>query len=136
MSFPLGSPVASSPSFDLRYEPEARIVMLRCHADAKLGSVDGATLIEFLARWVGEDPGDFFLLADARGLRSVDAEFRRRLSDFFKSHGHNAMIGVIGAGPAIRVIAEMFRIGAGVRLVTFADEASARAWVKAGRSRS
>jgi hypothetical protein len=33
-------------------------------------------------------------------------------------------------GPIVRLAAEMFRIGTGLKLKAFADEASARAWLR------
>ena len=33
-------------------------------------------------------------------------------------------------GPVIRIVAEMFRIGTGVQLKGFSEEAGARAWLR------
>ena len=70
------------------------------------------------------------MLADAKGLRGTDAEYRASASGFFRKHRDTACIALINLGPVIHVVVEMFRIGTGIQLKTFPDEAAARAWLR------
>jgi hypothetical protein len=51
-------------------------------------------------------------------------------SRFFRQHRDHAFIALTHLGPVIRVVVEMFRIGTGIPLKTFAEEAAARSWLR------
>ena len=78
-------------------------------------------------------PGDEYsidVLADAKGLRGTSPEYRASASRFFRKHRDIAFIALINLGPVIHVVVEMFRVGTGIQLKTFADETTARAWLR------
>jgi hypothetical protein len=60
----------------------------------------------------------------------MDAGFRATWSRFFKAHREAVHVAFYGQSPVIRVSAEMFRIGTGVDLKSFATEPEARAWLR------
>jgi hypothetical protein len=70
------------------------------------------------------------VFADAAGLQGTDAEYRAKASGFFRQHRDTAFIALINLGPVIHVVVELFRVGTGIQLKTFANEASARSWLQ------
>jgi hypothetical protein len=83
-----------------------------------------------LTGWVGATGEPFAVLADAAGLGGTDGEYRAEASRFFRPHRDHAFIALINVGPVIHVVVEMFRVGTGIQLKTFADEAAARSWLR------
>jgi hypothetical protein len=70
------------------------------------------------------------VLADASGLRGTDAEYRAKAGGFFREHRGTAFIARVNPGPVIQVVVELFRVGTGVQLKTFANEAEGRTWLR------
>lgn len=60
----------------------------------------------------------------------MDAAYRSVWGTFFKQHRGESYIAFFNMKPAVRIAAEMFRIGTGVQLKAFADEGDARSWVR------
>lgn len=96
-----------------------------------LASKDGDFLIESLSDWIGKEGEPFAVFANAAGLHGTDAEYRARASGFFRQHRDTAFIALINLGPVIHVVVELFRVGTGIQLKTFANEAAARSWLRA-----
>jgi len=120
-----------SGSTEIRWNPVSRVAFVRYSAGASLGRVDGPFLVDALTGWIGSKGEPFSVLADGAGLRATDAEYRAHVSRFFRRHRHTACIALINLGPVLRVVVEMFGIGTGIPLKTFADEEAARSWLRA-----
>jgi hypothetical protein len=120
----------TSPSTEITWDPRARVAVVRYAAGASLAGPDGPFLVDALASWIGATREPFAVLADAKGLRGTDAEYRASASRFFRQHRDHAFIALINLGSVIHVVVEMFRVGTGIQLKTFNDEASARAWLR------
>jgi hypothetical protein len=119
-----------SDSTEIHWDPEARIASVRYAAGASLTGPDGPVLVDALTRWIGGTGAPFAVLADGAGLRGTNAEYRANVSRFFRQHRQTARIALINLGPVIHVVVEMFRVGTGIQLKTFDDEAAARAWLR------
>jgi len=115
---------------EMTWHPESRLAVLQFAPDITLGAKEGALLVDSLTGWIGTEHRVFGLLADTKGVRGADSEYRVKTRDFFKAHRDSACVAVTGMGPVIRVVAEMFRVGTGIQLKGFADEASARTWLR------
>ena len=119
-----------SQTMEMTWHPESRIATIRFRPDILLGKEEGIFMIESLTGWTGGENKPFALLADTKGVRGTDAEYRGNTRDFFKLHRHHVYVAVTNMGPMIRMIAEMFRIATGIQLKGFADEVAARAWLR------
>jgi hypothetical protein len=97
---------------------------------ADLTSNDGVFLVDALTRWIGEDSTPFAVLANAAGLHGTNAAYRAAAGRFFREHRDTAFIALTNLGPVIHVVVEMFRVGTGIQLKTFGDEAAARSWLR------
>lgn len=103
--------------------------MIRYAPDTKLVGTDASVLIDAWTGWIGTEGYRFGVLADAKGVRGTDAEYRSKAGAFFKGQRDAACIALTNMGPIIRIVTEMLRIGTGIRLKAFADEAAARVWL-------
>jgi hypothetical protein len=115
---------------EIHWDPHSRIASVRYADGVTLTRPDGPFLVEALTGWIGADGKPFAVLADAKGLRGTNAEYRASASGFFRQHRDTACIALINLGPVIHVIVEMFRLGTGIQLKTFGDETAARAWLR------
>jgi hypothetical protein len=120
----------TSATTTLSWDAAARVVAVRYQPHTTLAANDGVFLVEALAGWVGSEPSPFAVLADASGVSSTDAAYRATASDFFRRHRDVAFIALFNMKPAVRILTEMFRIGTGIPLKGFSDEANARSWLK------
>jgi hypothetical protein len=120
----------TSGSMELAWAPEVRLAAVRFGPNTIVNGEQGSVLVASLAEWIGSEERPFALLADTTGVRGADAEYRVKTSGFFKHHRDTAIIAITHLGPVIRIVAEMFRIGTGIRLKAFAEEAEARAWLR------
>lgn len=120
----------------LCWDAEARLAILSFKPDARATGEDAAALVEALAGWIGTDHQPFGFLGDGRRVLSVDAGFRAVWSTFFRQHRADSHAALFGMSPVIRITAEMFRLGTGAPLKAFADEAAARAWLRAAGVRA
>jgi hypothetical protein len=117
-------------SMEMTWHPESRLAIVQVVPGITLGDRQGAFLVESLLGWIGTEGKAFGLLAGAKGIRGADSAYRVRTRDFFKRYRASANVAVTDMGPVIRIVGEMFRIGTGIQLKGFSDEASARAWLR------
>jgi hypothetical protein len=122
---------ATSPSTEITWSPPTRVAAVRYTRGTTLASKDGDFLVDALKGWIGAEGEPFAVFADAAGLRGTDAEYRAKASNFFRQHRDHAFIALVNLGPVIHVVVELFRVGTGIQLKTFADEAAARSWLRA-----
>lgn len=115
---------------EMSWHPEARLAVLRFAREVHGVGEDARFLIAALTKWVGDSGQLFALLGDGARLAGVDADYRSHWGTFLRAHRSEALIAFFNMGPIIRVAAEMFRIGTGLQLKAFVDEASARAWLR------
>jgi hypothetical protein len=120
----------TSPSTEITWHAASRVAFVRYSTGAVLTRTDATFLVTALAGWVGAGREPFAVLADAAGLGGTDGEYRAEASRFFRQHRDRAFIALINLGPVIHVVVEMFRVGTGIQLKTFADESAARAWLR------
>jgi hypothetical protein len=125
----VGDAVASDTT-QIRWDPRSRVALVHYTSGATLTGPDGPFLVNALAAWIGRDGLPFAVLADAEGLGGTNAEYRASVSRFFRQHRGTAYIALINLGPVIHVVVEMFRIGTGIQLKTFGDEAACRVWFR------
>jgi hypothetical protein len=130
MTLPTNGDTVASASTEIRWDPRARIALVRYAVGAKLVGADGPFLVDALVGWIGANGEPFAVLADGAGLRGTNAAYRASVSRFFRQHRDTACIALINLGPVIHVVVEMFRIGTGIQLKAFADEADARSWLR------
>lgn len=120
----------TSDSTRITWDGPSRIASVRYSPGAVLTNKDGTFLVDALSGWIGEDRDPFAVLADGAGLGGTDAEYRAKASRFFRQHRDHAFIALINLGPVIHVVVEMFRVGTGIQLKTFADDVAARSWLR------
>ena len=130
MTAPKDEDTLTSGSMELTLHPEAHLVTVRFLSETALTGEQGVALVEALKSVLGESGERFGLIADAAGVRGVGAEYRTVTGEFFGRHRAAARIALVNLGPIIRVVAEMFRVGVGLHLRTFADDGAARAWLR------
>jgi hypothetical protein len=120
----------TSPSTEITWDPRTRVAVVRYTPGASLAGPDGPFLVDALTGWIGTSGEPFAVLADAKGLRGTDAEYRASVSRFFRQYRDHAFIALTNVSAVIHVVVEMFRIGTGIQLKTFPDEAAARSWLR------
>jgi hypothetical protein len=120
----------SNASTKIAWDPPSRVATSRYTLDACLSVADGDFLVDALTGWIGADGAPFALLADATGLGGSDAPYRAKTGEFFRRHIGTGFIAIFNMAPIIQVVGEMFRVGTGVALETFATEALARMWLR------
>jgi hypothetical protein len=120
----------TSPSTEISWSPEERVAGVRYTPGITLTIHDGDFLVDALTGWIGTKGQPFAVLADAAGLQGTDGAYRARASGFFRQHRDTAFIALINLGPVIHVVVELFRVGTGIQLKTFASETAARAWLR------
>ena len=112
------------------WSPESRLAVIRFAPGISLGAGEAALLVDSLTGWIGADRLPFGLLADTKGVRGTDAEYRARTRDFFKEQRDRGFVAVVNMGAVIRVVADMFRLATRIQLKGFPNEAQARAWLR------
>jgi hypothetical protein len=130
MGEPTSESTVASASTEITWHAPSRVALVRYTSGVSLTGPDGSFLADSLTGWIGSAGEPFAVLADAKDLRGTNAEYRASASRFFRQHRGHAFIALINLGPVIHVVVEMFRIGTGIQLKTFADEAAARAWLR------
>jgi hypothetical protein len=117
-------------TYEMTWDPASRVATLRFSADTHGTGKDAVALIDALTAWIADDPRPFALLGDGGRLKGVDAEYRSRWNRFLRQHRDRCFIAFFNMSALLRIAADMFRIGSGLRLKAFADEESARAWLR------
>jgi hypothetical protein len=120
----------TSPSTEITWSPGERLATVRYTPGATLTGKDGNFLAHALTGWIGTRGEPFAVFADAAGLQGTDAQYRAKTSAFFAQHRDTAYIALINLGPVIHVVVELFRVGTGIQLKTFASEGAARVWLR------
>jgi hypothetical protein len=116
-------------SIEMTWDPDARVAELRFERETHANGQHAKVLVDALARWIG-DRTRFGLLGDGSNLAGVDAEYRAVWGNFLRQHRDDCYVAFYNMGLVIRIAAEMFRLGTGIRLKAFANEADARAWLR------
>jgi hypothetical protein len=120
----------TSGTIEMTWDSESRLALIRFESETRATGKDAVVLVNALTRWIGMDRKPFALLGDGGKLAGVDAEYRSVWGKFFQQHREDAYIAFFNMGPIIRIAAEMFGVGTGLKLKAFADEAQARAWLR------
>lgn len=114
----------------MTWDSESRLAFLRFDSETRATGKDAVVLVDALTRWIGTCRKPFGLLGDGGRLGRVDAEYRSVWRKFFQEHREDSYIAFFNMSPIIRIAAEMFGMGTGLRLKGFADEGKARAWLR------
>jgi hypothetical protein len=115
---------------EMTWDPQARLAVLRFTRDVTPTGPDAVILVDALAGWIGTGGEAFGLLGDGGRLRGVDAQYRSVWSRFLRDHRADAHAAFFNMSAVVRIAADMFRLGTGLRLKAFATEAEARAWLR------
>jgi hypothetical protein len=119
----------ASGSTRIAWHPAARVATIRYARDTNLTGKDAVFLVDSLMGWIANGE-PFAVLCDADGIGGTDAEYRRVTGSFFRQYRDASCIALFNLGPALRLVAETFRIGTGIQVKAFADETAARAWLR------
>lgn len=117
-------------SIKMTWESETRLAVLRFQSETYATGKDAEVLIEALTQWIGKEGKPFGFLGDGDKLAGLDGQYRSLWSKFFRHHREDSFIAFFNMSPLIRVAAEMFGIGTGLRLKAFASEEEARSWLR------
>lgn len=120
----------STGPIEMTWDPDARLAMIRFTRDTQATGKDAVVLVDALRVWIGTDGKPFGLLGDGARLSGVDAEYRSAWGAFLRQHREDSHAAFFNMNAIVRIAAEMFRIGTGLRLKAFADEQSARTWLR------
>ncbi|MGH2377425.1 MAG: STAS/SEC14 domain-containing protein [Candidatus Limnocylindria bacterium] len=120
----------STGPIEVTWDPEARVALLRFASETRATGPDARALVEALTAWIGTDGRPFALLGDGGRLSGLDAEYRSVWAKFFREHRDDSYLAFFNMRQIVRIAAEMFRIGTGLRLRAFAREEEARAWLR------
>jgi hypothetical protein len=114
----------------LTWDADSRVATLRFDGHTQLTGPDARFLTKALGNWACGTAEPFAMLFDGSQLASADAENRAVSGKFWREHRDRSHIAMFNVGPVMRVVTEMFRLGTGVHVKGFADEATARAWLR------
>jgi hypothetical protein len=120
----------TSGAMEMTWDPGQHLAEVHFTAETNATGEDAAVLVEALRRWIGTDAEPFGLLGDGAGLRNLDAQYRSVWGDFLRQHREEVCVAFFNLGPVTRIAADLFRIGTGLRLKTFAQEDEARSWLR------
>jgi hypothetical protein len=114
----------------MTWEPGSRLATIHFERAVRVTGVDGRALVGSLTGWIGTEGRLFGLLGDGGNLSGLDADYRSVWAAFFRQHRNDSRIAFFNMNPFVRIAAEMFRIGTGLQIKAFADERSARSWLR------
>ena len=114
----------------MSWDPDARLAVIRFERETRPTGHDARVLVDAMTRWIGADDGPFALLGDGGKLAGLDAEYRAVWGRFFRQHRKRCWIAFFHMNAFVRIAADMFRIGTGVRMKAFGEEQAARAWLR------
>ena len=115
---------------EVSWDDKSRVAFVRYMPDSQLSEAEGDLLVEALTRWMGTARVPFALIGDAKEVKGTDGAYRARISKFFKEHRDHAFLALINVRPVLQIVAEMFRVGTGIQMKTFPNEAAARTWLR------
>lgn len=115
---------------EMTWDPESRLAEIRFERDTQATGKDAIVLVDALAGWIGTQGRPFGLLGNGGKLSGLDAEYRSVWGRFLRQHRDDSFTAFFNMNAAVRIAAEMFRLGTGLRLKAFADERDARAWLR------
>jgi hypothetical protein len=114
----------------MTWDPETRLAVIRFERDMRATGPDAEVLVAALEAWTGEEGEPFGLLGDGGRLSGMDGDFRVVWSSFLRRHRDDCYVSFFNQNFVVRISADMFRLGTGLRLKSFAHEAQARAWLR------
>jgi hypothetical protein len=117
-------------AIQMSWDPEARLAIIRFERETHATGRDAKVLVEALTGWIGTERQPFGLLGDGGRLSGLDPEYRSVWGSFLRQHREECRTAFFNMNAVVRIAAEMFRIGTGLRLKAFAHEAEARAWLR------
>jgi hypothetical protein len=120
----------TSGAIQMTWEAGPRLAVIRFERETQATGEDARMMVEALTRWIGTDGKPFGLLGDGGRLSGLDAEYRSRWGSFLRQHRADCFTAFFNMNPVVRIAAEMFRLGTGLRLKAFATEPEARAWLR------
>jgi hypothetical protein len=120
----------TSGSIQMTWDPDARLAVIGFTRQTQATGRDAVVLVDVLTGWIGTEGQPFGLLGDGGKLSGLDAEYRSVWSTFFRRHRDDSYIAFFNMNAFVRIAAEMFRLGTGMRLKAFAHEAEARGWLR------
>jgi hypothetical protein len=115
---------------EMTWDPAVRLAEVRFTVETDATGEDAVAMVAVFRDWIGTDPEPFALLGDGARLRSLDAEYRSVWGNFFRQHRQDCCVAFFNLGAVIRIAADLFRIGTGLRLKVFAHEDEARSWLR------
>jgi hypothetical protein len=117
-------------AIEMTWDPEARLAVIRFVRATQATGKDAVAMVDALTGWIGTEGKPFGLLGDGGRLSGLDAEYRSVWGAFMRRHRDDANVAFFNMNAIVRIAAEMFRIGTGLRLKAFANEAEARTWLR------
>lgn len=120
----------TSGSIEMTWDCKSRLAVIRFDSHTRATGKDAAVLVDALTHRIGTDRKPFALMGDGGRLGAVDAGYRSVWGKFFREHRDDAYVAFYNMSVVIRIAAEMFGVGTGLRLQTFANEHQARAWLR------
>jgi hypothetical protein len=115
---------------EMTWDPDARLAVIRFERETQATGRDAVVLVDALTGWIGTENRPFGLLGNGGKLSGLDAEYRSVWGSFLRRHREDSYTAFFNMNAVVRIAAEMFRIGTGLRLKAFADESEARAWLR------
>lgn len=125
-----GVETMTSGTIQMTWDPEARLAVIRFERDTHGSGRDAQVLVPALEAWIGAESEPFGLLGDGGRLSSMDGDFRAAWSTFLRRHREDCYVAFFNQSAVVRISAEMFRLGTGLHLKSFALEEQARAWLR------
>jgi hypothetical protein len=117
-------------AIEMTWDPEARLAVIRFERATQATGKDAVVMVDAMTGWIGTEGKPFGLLGDGGRLSGLDAEYRSVWGRFLRRHRGDANVAFFNMNAIVRIAAEMFRIGTGLRLKAFVTEADARAWLR------
>jgi hypothetical protein len=114
----------------LTWDADARLAIIHFEREAQATGRDAVVLVDAMTGWIGTEGKPFGLLGDGGKLSGLDAEYRSAWGSFLRHHREDSHTAFFNMNAVVRIAAEMFRIGTGLRLKAFAGEEEARAWLR------
>ena len=115
---------------EMTWDPDSRLAEISFERETRATGKDAIVLVDALTGWIGAEGTPFGLLGNGGKLSGLDAEYRSVWGRFLRQHRNDSIIAFFNMNAVVRIAAEMFRLGTGLRLKAFAGETEARAWLR------